>query len=577
MDSSKRPPRYVQCSLGLSTIALGLAMCAMCLPTTPRDAHVRVSDPVRHIQTTAIRWGSSPVAHWGTNPSEYSQWTTHTNRLIPVYSFGTRGAGDGIDLTSFTGRNSVYRNRDAIRRLYGRLPRNAHNPNAQYIDQTDVFRLQRNALAAGKKHIFLVVFDGMDWQTTRAAAVYRSGRIYDTGRGSGLHFQDYTADDTTQYSFAVASPHHGGTFGNTDTQLLRIGGGRHFGGYDASQGGLTPWSIPTQPHYPKGRTTADDGREHVYPDSAATATALMTGVKTYNGAINVDTTGAHLETVAHAAQRLGMSIGAVTSVPLSHATPAAAYAHNVSRSDYQDLTRDLTGLPSIAHPDVPLQGLDVLLGGGYGDTSQRSTTQGQNFVPGNIYITKRDLATLDSAENPQGRYVVARRTPNTSGEDVLATATQTAITEGKGLLGLFGIGRYKGHLPFQTADGDFQPAEGRRLAETYSEAELQENPSLAVMTSAAIEILSQNDQGFWLLVEAGDVDWANHDNNLDNSIGAVFSGDAAVRNITNWVDRHSNWTESLLIVTADHGHYLVLDQLHRLIPSAAVQPGRSKK
>jgi alkaline phosphatase len=60
------------------------------------------------------------------------------------------------------------------------------------------------------------------------------------------------------------------------------------------------------------------------------------------------------------------------------------------------------------------------------------------------------------------------------------------------------------------------------------------------------------------MVEAGDVDWANHDNNLDDSIGAVISGDDAVRTITNWVDKNSNWQESLLIVTADHGHYLHL-------------------
>ena len=52
--------------------------------------------------------------------------------------------------------------------------------------------------------------------------------------------------------------------------------------------------------------------------------------------------------------------------------------------------------------------------------------------------------------------------------------------------------------------------------------------------------------------------WANHDNNIDNSIGAVNSGDAAVKVITNWVESNSNWEESLLIVTADHGHLFFL-------------------
>jgi alkaline phosphatase len=73
------------------------------------------------------------------------------------------------------------------------------------------------------------------------------------------------------------------------------------------------------------------------------------------------------------------------------------------------------------------------------------------------------------------------------------------------------------------------------------------------------------------LVESGDVDWANHDNNLDNSIGAVLSGDAAVRRITDWVDQNSDWNESLLIVTADHGHYLILDQPSQLIRSSTLR------
>jgi len=80
------------------------------------------------------------------------------------------------------------------------------------------------------------------------------------------------------------------------------------------------------------------------------------------------------------------------------------------------------------------------------------------------------------------------------------------------------------------------------------------------MTTAALTVLEKNPKGFWLMVEAGDVDWANHDDNIDNSIGAVNSGDAAVKAITDWVEQHSNWMESLLIVTADHGHYLVLEK-----------------
>lgn len=86
------------------------------------------------------------------------------------------------------------------------------------------------------------------------------------------------------------------------------------------------------------------------------------------------------------------------------------------------------------------------------------------------------------------------------------------------------------------------------------------------MTAAALTVLGKNKKGFWLMIEAGDVDWANHDNNLDNSIGAVNSGDRAFRVITDWVEQHSSWNEAVVIVTADHGHYMWLSCPEGLIP-----------
>jgi alkaline phosphatase len=66
------------------------------------------------------------------------------------------------------------------------------------------------------------------------------------------------------------------------------------------------------------------------------------------------------------------------------------------------------------------------------------------------------------------------------------------------------------------------------------------------------------------MVEAGDVDWANHNNNIDDSIGAVFSGEAAFEVIVDWVEQHSNWDETAVILTADHGHMLCVEDLQAL-------------
>src|SRR5690606_35319776 len=338
-----------------------------------------------------------------------SLWTTHSNRLIPVYSYGTRGAGDGIDLDSYTGPNSLYRDEAKLTRLYGRTPYLTKNNAAEYMDQTDVFRLQQAALEAGKKHIILVVFDGMDWQTTRAASIYNLKKVaYDAGRGTGTFFQDYDAGGTSQYGYMVTSPHNEGTDVDVDTQTVKNPGGAIPGGYDVERGGPNPWTPGNDGQYlvtrPKNAPNL-----HAYTDSSSSAQSMTSGTKTYNNAVNVDAEGQQVLTIAHLAQDAGYAVGVVSSVPISHATPAAAYAHNVHRNDYQDLTRDLIGCPSISHPDEPLPGMDVVIGGGYGTDRDKDSGQGENFVPGKPVLTDEDREAVDIANG--GKYVVAVRTP----------------------------------------------------------------------------------------------------------------------------------------------------------------------
>lgn len=557
-----------------------LCLCLLAVTTAASAA-----DHLRDLQTTAIKNGQSPVAHWGVDPKNYKEWGTHSNRLIPVYTFGTLAAGKGVDLNSYLSQNSAYRSEAKLKAIYGRVPTNTLNPSAEYCDQTDLAALQRAAFKAGKKHVILMIFDGMDWQTTRNAAIYNERRVsYSEGRGTGTHFQNYTANGTTQFGVMCVAPHNDGTDTDVDTQTVTNPGGKYLGGYNVAKGGPFPWSPPSSDiYYLTGRNPLGKGRgEHPYPDSANTAQSMTTGVKSYNNSINVDYAGHQVSPISHEAQAAGFAVGAVTSVPISHATPACSYAQNVDRDDYQDLTRDLLGLPSISHPTKPLRGLDVLIGGGFGDTAsksgqtvmdavtglvtgQKSQGQGVNFVPGNIWLTDADRATIDVANG--GNYLVAQRTTGLNGRELLQKTAETAAASNRRLFGFFGIGAAKGHLPFATADGDFQPTIGRgNKAESYTPADLSENPTIAEMTTAALAVLSQNPKGFWLMVEAGDVDWANHDNNLDNSIGAVNSGDHAFRVITDWVEKHSNWNETAVIVTADHGHYFWLDRPEGLIP-----------
>ncbi|MEW4488640.1 alkaline phosphatase [Thalassoglobus sp. JC818] len=523
------------------------------------------SDYLRTIQLDAVEAKKADFGHWGWTADQYLQWGTHSNRLIPVYTFGTLGAGKGIDLNDYTGPNSRYRSAESITELYGRLPQATLNPHAEYCDQTDIMQIQSAALAAGKKHIFLVVFDGMDWITTRAANVYKQGAItYDEGRGNGLHFQDYTANGTTQYGFMVTSPYVDDAQVNVDLQTAVSDLNSALGGYWFERGGEAPWSEPSDPTYLLAKKTKAGPRQ-AYTDSASSATSMTAGIKTFNAAINVDHSGERVRTIAHTAQEQGYQIGVVTSVPISHATPAATYAHNVSRNDYQDLTNDLLGLPSISHQEKPLEGVDVLIGAGYGVARDLDSGQGQNFVPGNAYLAEGSIGKIDV--NKGGRYVVSTRQAGKDGAIELQKAAKHAAANGHRLFGFYGV--EAAHLPFRTADGQYNPTQGRsKTAESYTPADLEENPTLAEMTQSALTVLEADGKPFWMLLEAGDVDWANHDNNIDNSIGAVISGDEAVQVITNWVEKNSSWDESVMIVTADHGHFLVLKRPELLLQPA---------
>jgi len=534
---------------------LALVCMALCLACGEQPHRSAAERTVRSIQIEGIRDDRHDVVRWGPEPGTYRSWEHHTNRLIPVYTFGTAGGGPGVDLDTYEGANSVYRSAERLAALYGYLPDATLNPGADYFDQTDLYRIQERGAANGKRYVFLVIFDGMDWQTTRAAAVFRAGRVTEpTGRGTGLHFLDYDASGTTQYGWMVTAPAVERMRTDPDAQRVLPFEGARRGGYDAELGGRTPWDDGSDPGYITGRPAS--GPVHVWTDSASSATSMCSGIKTYNGAINVDTRGAQVVPIARRLQERGFSIGVVTSVPISHATPAAAYANNVTRQDYQDLARDLLGLRSIAHPESPLKGVDVLIGCGAGVLEKGDLGQGADFVPGNRYLTDEDVRVASE------RYVVARRSHGKNGAAALAAAAAEAAGRKMGLLGLFGTA--EGNLPYRTADGEFDPVDAHGTIRPYPEKELSENPTLAQMTSAALEVLASRGHGMWLMVEAGDVDWANHFNNIDDAIGAVISGDDAVRVITDWVEAHSDWNESLLIVTADHGHYLVLVDPSRL-------------
>ena len=223
-----------------------------------RQANIS-SDRLKELQTAYVATADQKMSrayHFGSQgPGDvFSNHTSHTNRLVPVYVFGKKA-----DLGAVTGANSRYRDPEKIKATYGFLPENTVNPQAVYADQSDLYWVQKEAVSRGVKHLFIVWFDGLDWPTTQAAAIVKTGKVYTEGKGSGLVFQDYDAGGTAQYGFVVTSPTHDQNRPESSMRRrLSIPPTSLGGGYDARIAGPNPWTLgplgPQAPGYFKGQS-----------------------------------------------------------------------------------------------------------------------------------------------------------------------------------------------------------------------------------------------------------------------------------------------------------------------------------
>jgi alkaline phosphatase len=246
-------PRLLLRTLVLAVVASSPAFAA----DVPSDA----SDHLKALQTGNVATAREPrerAYHFGSqgNGGPFSNHTSHSNRLIPIYTFGKK-----VDLGRVTGKNSIYRDASRLKTLYGFLPENTVNPEAEYADQSDLYHVQRDAVAKGVKYLFIVWFDGMDWPATQAAAIAKTGKVYTSGKGSGLVFQDYDAGGSAQYGYCVTAPTHEPVDArdlNVDAQTAQIPLERPHGGYDAMIAGPNPWTLgplgPQAPGYLKGQS-----------------------------------------------------------------------------------------------------------------------------------------------------------------------------------------------------------------------------------------------------------------------------------------------------------------------------------
>jgi alkaline phosphatase len=224
-------------------------------------------------------------------------------------------------------------------------------------------------------------------------------------------------------------------------------------------------------------------------DSAAGATAIATGFKTYNGAISISPSGDTLKTVLEYAEEYGKSTGLVATCSITHATPACFAAHVRNRSDNAAIAEQIAA-----------SNAEVLFGGGLGFFLPAS--QGDS-----LRKDDKDLVALLK----QSSVVI------TTPEEFIQLGTPDRV------VGLFAL--------------EHPPAVDQRII------------SLADMTRKAIDILSKNASGFFLMVEGSQIDWEAHDNESDGIIAETIDFDDAVGIGIEFAKREG---QTLIVVTADH-------------------------
>ena len=231
------------------------------------------------------------------------------------------------------------------------------------------------------------------------------------------------------------------------------------------------------------------------PDSASTATSIATGYKTYSGSINVDETGTiEYETIAEKLHsQKDYAVGVITSVNLNHATPAAFYAHQASRSSYYEI-----GLELIE------SGFEYFAGGGL-------------LSPTGSEGDQDDLYELAA----EAGYTVAKTHAEA---EAVSADTEKAILIDENL-----------------ADSDAMAYELDRTEDMWS---------LADYVEKGIEVLSDDEDGFFLMCEGGKIDWACHANDAASTIHDTIALADAVQVAIDFAEEHPD--ETLILVTGDH-------------------------
>jgi alkaline phosphatase len=262
-------------------------------------------------------------------------------------------------------------------------------------------------------------------------------------------------------------------------------------------------------------------------DSAAAATALACGVKTYNGAIGVDTLKQPLVNILEIAEQAGKSTGVVTSVPFSHATPAGFVAHDTSRGNYHIIAKKML-----------TSATDVIIGCGnpfYDDDGIKLSEPKYEYISAELW---QDAISGKAGSDADG-----------DGDDdpwtFIESRDNFKLASSTPPMRLFGVAQAASTLQANRSGAKEQTV-------PFDPPLTESVPTLAEMASAALSVLQQNKNGFCVMIEAGAIDWTGHSNEAPRLIEEMMGMEDMVQTVVLWVEENSDWEQTLVIITADH-------------------------
>lgn len=258
------------------------------------------------------------------------------------------------------------------------------------------------------------------------------------------------------------------------------------------------------------------GTDSIITDSANAASAYTTGHKTCVNALGVYCSRAKnslehpkVETLAEAAKRAGLAVGAVTNSEIEDATPASMVAHTRKRSDYNDIVKMFYDSK-----------IDVMMGGG-----------SPNFLPKTTPGSKRtdEVDYIEKFKSAGYAFATTKTEMNTAADSAKTTK----------LLGLYNTGNVDGALDL-------------KLLKKGSVSKFPDQPDVVEQMKSAIKILSRNKKGFVLMVESARIDKYSHSMDAERAIYDTIMLDNAVKAAQEWSKANGN--DTLILVTADHTH-----------------------